>query len=497
MKIMISFPPIPGAKGTPMLGQNRQFQYFHNPSYIYPMVPASAATLLSSKGYEVVWNDCIAQQWSYEQFLDGFKKEKPALIAIETKTPVVKKHWDIIEDLKKLIPECKVIFMGDHVTALPEESMMKSKVDYVITGGDYDFLLLNLSEHLAHKVPLEKGIYYREPRTHLFPVGRGENNDVKNTGPFELNHDLNSLPLIDRELTQWKLYGERLYKGTPFTYTMAGRDCPWAKCKFCSWTTIYPKFRMRSAQNFLQEVGMLIDKYGVREIFDDTGTFPSGNWLEEFCGGMIEKGYNKKLYFSCNFRFDYLTGKRALLMRKAGFRLLKLGLESANPKTLEKIDKGSTVEDIIEGCKTAKSVGLRVHLTMMVGYPWETKEDAMKTFNLAKKLMTSGYADMLQATVVMPYPGTPLYREARENNWFAVDPNDYERFDMSEPVLKTPDMTAQEVMEICDSIYKVFLHPNFIMHHLLKIRSFEDITYLLRGVKPVLGHIRDFMRIRK
>lgn len=485
MKIMISFPPIPGAKGTPMLGQNRQFQYFHNPSYIYPMVPASAATLLSSKGYEVAWDDCIARQWTYEQFLDSFKKEKPSLIAIETKTPVVKKHWDIIEDLKKIIPECKVVLMGDHVTALPEESMKNSKADYVITGGDYDFMLLNLSEHLANKAPLEKGIYYRE------------NGEIKNTGDFELNHDLNSLPFIDRELTQWNLYGEKLYKGTPFTYTMVGRDCSWAKCKFCSWTTIYPKFRTRSAQNFLREVGILINKYGVREIFDDTGTFPSGNWLEEFCNGMIERKYNKKIYFSCNFRFDYLSEKRARLMKKAGFRLLKLGLESANPETLKKIDKGSTVEDIIEGCKIAKAAGLSVHLTMMVGYPWETKEDAMRTFNLAKKLMTGGYADMLQSTVVMPYPGTPLYREAIENDWFTIDPKDYQAFDMSGPVLKTPGMTKEEVMKICDSIYKVFLHPQFIMHHLSKIRSLEDVAYLSRGVKPVLGHIRDFMRIRK
>ena len=49
MKIFISYPPLEG-KGTPLLGQNRQFQWFHNPSFIYPMVAASAATLLASRG---------------------------------------------------------------------------------------------------------------------------------------------------------------------------------------------------------------------------------------------------------------------------------------------------------------------------------------------------------------------------------------------------------------------------------------------------------------
>ena len=60
MKIFVSYPPLEG-KGTPMLGQNRQFQWFHNPSFIYPMVAASTATLLKSEGHDVFWDDGIAE----------------------------------------------------------------------------------------------------------------------------------------------------------------------------------------------------------------------------------------------------------------------------------------------------------------------------------------------------------------------------------------------------------------------------------------------------
>ena len=126
----------------------------------------------------------------------------------------------------------------------------------------------------------------------------------KNTGQFQLNHDLDTLPPVDRELTSWRLYGEPLYRREPFTYTMVGRDCPWAKCTFCSWTTLYPKFRTRTPESLLDEIGMLIDRYGVKEIFDDTGTFPPGAWLERFSKGMIERGYNRKLRISINFRFS-------------------------------------------------------------------------------------------------------------------------------------------------------------------------------------------------
>lgn len=479
MKIMVSYPPLVG-DGTATLGQNRQFQWFHNPSFIYPMVPASAATLMKSKGYDSIYNDSIAEMLSWEQYEKLLLSEKPDVILYETKTPVVRQHWGIVEKVKQLLPETKIVLCGDHVTAMPEETMLNSKVDYAATGGDYDFLLLNIVEHMQGKAALEPGIWYRE------------NGEIKNTGMFELDHDLNALPLIDRELTKWKQYGEKFFKYSPYTYTMVGRDCPWAKCTFCSWTTLFPKFRTRTPESLLAEIDMLVKKYGIREIFDDTGTFPRGEWLKKFCQGMIDRNYKMKLMG--NFRFDYINESIAPLMKKAGFRLLKFGLESANQHTLDRLCKGTKVEDIEKGCKIAKDAGIGVHLTIMVGYPWETRADAMRTYEMAKKLLDKGLADMLQATVVIAYPGTPLYKQAVENDWLRFKPGEWEKFDMTRPVFKFPDMEPADVMKICDDIYKAFMTPKFMLRQVLEIRSFEDFLFLFKAGQSVIGHIMDFKR---
>ena len=72
MKVAISYPPLDESRHA-TLGQNRQFQWFHNPSFIYPMVPAWAATMLSRAGHLVLWNDAIAMRcdaarfWEYIQ----------------------------------------------------------------------------------------------------------------------------------------------------------------------------------------------------------------------------------------------------------------------------------------------------------------------------------------------------------------------------------------------------------------------------------------------
>jgi radical SAM superfamily enzyme YgiQ (UPF0313 family) len=209
---------------------------------------------------------------------------------------------------------------------------------------------------------------------------------------------------------------------------------------------------------------------------------------------MVERGLNEKIYFSCNARFGVLKPEDYRLMKKAGFRMLLFGLESANQETLDRLNKGMTVQDIVDGCRWAREAGLEPHVTIMVGYPWETREDVLATLKFTKMLMEKGWAITLQSTIVMPYPGTKMYEEALENGWFRVDPSDYDRFDMTEPVLKTGDMAAEEVVEVCDSIYKIFLSPKYALRHLSRIRSLRDLEFTARGFLKVLGHVKDFAR---
>ncbi len=478
MKVCIGYPPLESDKGTPLLSQNRQFQWFNRSTYIYPVVPASAATLLKENGYDVIWEDGIAQQIPYEDWIHCC--EDIDILAMETKTPVIKNHWEIVNDIKTRYPELIVVLMGDHVTALPDESMNECSVDYILTGGDYDFLLLNLMDNLSSGVELEPGIWYRN-----------NSNGVVNTGPFELNHDLNTLPFIDRDLSCWKMYSKYNgnYKSLPGTYTMAGRDCWYHKCKFCSWTTLYPKFRVRTPESLLDEVGMLIERYGVKDIMDDTGTFPVGDWLRTFCEGMIERGYNKKVAMHCNMRVNALNREEYQLMGKAGFRFILFGLESANQNTLDRIDKGFKVKDVALACKMAKEAGLDPHLTVMMGYPWESFSDAQHTINLAKDIFKKGWADTLQATIMIPYPGTPLFEWCRDEG--LLNTVDWDRYDMREPIMKC-EMSEDDIKGLTQELYKVFFNFNYVARRIVTIRNVDDLRFIKRGIRSVAGHLSDF-----
>lgn len=497
--VAIGYPPISSAKGTPLLSQNRQFQYFNSPTYIYPMVPAYAASLVKTKGYEVYWVDGIAEKKTYQVWLSDLKKKKPDFLMMESKTPVIKTHWKQISDLKKTLPKMKIILVGDHVTFMPIESFEKSKVDYILKGGDYDFLLLNLLNHIYKGEKLEGGIFWRREDKNIstkaqerFKILKGV--EILSSGPISLKHNLDDLPFVDRDLTKWWLYAYENgnYKYTPATYMYSGRDCWYGRCTFCVWDhTLNPigSYRSFSPERLFTEVKHVVDNYGVKEIFDDAGTMFIGQKLKKFCELLIESGYNKKVKYGCNMRLNALKKDSYDILKKAGFRFILYGMESGNQKTLDRLSKGLKVEQIVEGARLASKAGLEPHITIMLGYPWETLTDTKKTIELAKQCFQKGYFNTMQATIVIPYPGTPLYKECLQNDWLLT--RDYDRFDMREPVMKIP-FSHDILLELEQNLYSSFMNSAYIMRKLLGIRSFHDFKYLFYMGRKLIGHLLDF-----
>jgi radical SAM superfamily enzyme YgiQ (UPF0313 family) len=204
---------------------------------------------------------------------------------------------------------------------------------------------------------------------------------------------------------------------------------------------------------------------------------------------MIERKLNEKVYIGCNMRFGVCTFEDYRLMREAGFRMLLFGLESASQETLDRINKGLTVEEIGESCRLAKEAGLEPHLTIMVGYPWESKEYMWKTFELAKCLFEKGWAYTLQATIVIPYPGTRMFEDCKDEGLLAT--LDWDDYDMRRLVMKC-SLTEGDVKEMTQAMYKLFFNPKYILRRLASIRNLDDLSFIGKGFMRVLGHIKDF-----
>ena len=260
-----------------------------------------------------------------------------------------------------------------------------------------------------------------------------------------------SLRKPDRIFTQAKSYTSGNYKYLPGTHIQSADGCWYGKCSFC--VENKKKYVVRPVESVIYEINEC-KHLGFKEIFDDSGTFPIGSWLDEFCRKM--KG--KPIPISCNMRAVDIDYKA---MKNAGFRMLLFGIESANQRTLDKIHKGVTLEDIKKYVKKASDVGLEPHIACMFGYPWETDEEAKNTLKLVHWLLRKGYAKTAQAS----FYNIPKSEE-RELTVFGGNGHQY---------------------EYVSKIYNVKYSPEFWFNQLKDIKNVDDIKYLWRKIKVGLN----------
>lgn len=459
-RVIFAWPPINTDKGFPTIAQNRQFQYFKDQTSIYPMIASKCATmLLSSKDIDVLWLDAIAERLNDQDFAKIILKMQPTHIVFEASTPVIKRYYEVINGLKMNLPNINIILCGEHATALPDEAKKFSKADHIVVGGDW-----------YNEV-------YRIVTGGRWPI----------TVPY---------PIINREKTRWWLYAYKNgnYKYIPATYIMAAEDC-WHRpgCTFCSWGNYHKGYTLRPVEEVLNEVGFLTES-GFKEIFDDSGTFPPGEWLRKFCKGMIDRGYDKHIAFSCNMRFGVLEKEDFVLMANAGFRMILWGLESASQETLNRLNKKVKLESIYSDLIFAKAAGLQSHLTCMFGFPWESYEDAFRTYNIVKYFLLSNYAFSAQATICIPYPGTKLFEYCKENQLLKSE--DWNDYDMTKAIMKV-NFDEKKLFELRNKVYNLAFHPKFIFNRLKDVRDINDLKYYFRIGRKIYNRFGEFYQIGK
>jgi len=475
VKTVFAYLPFKTDSGFITLSQNRFGKMRGDKELIYPMIPASGVTLWGEEGYDVTYLDSIFESSDDKSFLDKIVKLNPDLLVYEAKTPTIKQSWSTVDELKEAVPDLNIAVCGDHVSVLPLETMENSKIDYVITGGDFDVSMLDLAKHLDSGKDLPKGVYFRE------------NGKVVNTGQYELVKDLDKLPFIDRDIIPWRNYHESWRLHDEFTYMMASRGCPY-KCTFCSWPQMLygSKLRFRGVSNVLDEMQMLVEKHGVKELFFDDDTFTCNRkWMKEFCDGIGERGID--VVWSCNGRVDNVDKDMSGWMGSAGCRLIKFGVESSSQETLDRIQKGYTIEQVRNSFKATRESGIMRHGTVMLGYPWERREDLRNTIEFVKELDV----DTVQFSIPVVYPGTKLFDEAKANGWLRFPEGEWEKYDMSMPSLINPNMDADEITSMCSTAWKeIYFRPGFIYNKITSVRNINDLRLLIRGGFAVLrGHV--------
>ncbi len=324
-------------------------------------------------------------------------------VVIHTSAPTLRGDAALAEALKNQQADVQIGLVGAHAAVLPEETLRASEAIDWVGRKEFDFTCRDVAQGL----PLEQvaGLSFRREGKVIHNPERA------------LIADFDALPSVmdvyARDLTiENYAIG---YLRHPYVSHYTGRGCP-AQCTFCLWpqTVGGHNYRTRSVGNVIDELRYAVAAFPqVKEFFFDDDTLTDNlPRVEELAREIGKLG----ITWSCNAKAN-VPRETLKVMKDNGLRLLLVGYESGNQRILDNIKKGIRVEEAREFTRNCHRLGITVHGTFILGLPGETRETIRETIEFAKALDVFS----LQVSLAAPYPGTELYRQAKENGWLRAE----------------------------------------------------------------------------
>jgi radical SAM superfamily enzyme YgiQ (UPF0313 family) len=331
---------------------------------------------------------------------------------------------NVIESAKRIKKTIATVVGGGIITSAPEHAMQALEyADYGVIG-EGEIICCQLCNALEQQSAITDipGIVYKNGDQYIF------------TGDDARQVDIDSLPFpdykgmgLDKQLqTVPNFVGmceERMVS------MITSRSCPF-RCTFC----FHPSgqtYRQRSLDNVFSEIEFLINEFNVHYISIQDELFGCNRTrLEKFCRKMQQ--YEVKWW--AQFRVSDISRDVLTMLKDANCSTISLGIESADNTVLKSMQKGITIEQSEKALKLTYRSGIGIQGNLIFGDRAETRQTAYNTLEWWKK--HSHY--QLQLSMLVTYPGTPLYEHARAQGIIS-DPVQFIR--QSCPVVKLSTMT--------------------------------------------------------
>jgi len=360
------------------------------------------------------------------------------LLILHTSAPTLRGDAELAEALKSQNPDLQVGLVGAHAAVLPEETLRASEAIDFVGRKEFDFTCRDVA--LGKPLAEIDGLSFRREGKIVHNAERA------------MIESFDELPSV-MDVYARDLEIERYFIGYlkhPYVSHYTGRGCP-AQCTFCLWpqTVGGHKYRAKTPAAVAREMAHAQRLFPqVKEFFFDDDTFtayqPRAREIAKELGKL-------GMTWSCNARanVNYETLKT---MRDNGLRLLLVGYESGVQRILDNIKKGIRIEEAREFTANCKKLGITIHGTFILGLPGETPETIRETIEFAKSLDVFS----IQVSLAAPYPGTELYRQAKENGWFAGDAHLVDELGQQAAALEYDGLSRDEIFRAVERFYKAY-----------------------------------------
>lgn len=448
------------------------------------------AAVCKQYGYDVCVIDAFAEKLTSQQIKNTIAKIQPKVVGFTSFISNGNVIYDLGRWIKNEYPNITVVFGNVHASVYAEAYLKNKCCDIVVHGeGEYTFLkILNVLEKRQKDFSNMPSISYLK-----------DSRFITTSEPVVVE-DLSQLPLPDRDAVKQKLYNIPPISNMPYVgkknsigkHMFTSRGCPFS-CSFC---VVHNKRRQRynSVTNVVNEMEILIKRYSANYIFIMDPIFTSSKKRAiDICKEIKRRRLNFK--WGCEGHVGFIDQELIGEMETAGCNDIAFGIESGVQRLLDNVKKGTRLEKIEEAIKIVKkNTKIKVSGLFILGLPGEAYQDSLQTINFAKRLPL----DMAQFSILVPYPGSPIFFELKEKGEIDTGIRKDETLDVSvwiryspyifdthnEPIWVTRDLTPDILRKLQKKALRNFyLRPKQLYSQLHRLRLSNLWTTILTFLK--------------
>jgi radical SAM superfamily enzyme YgiQ (UPF0313 family) len=312
----------------------------------------------------------IKEKWFREDLLCIKKPDLVLMTSMMT-------YWytgvqETIGVIKDIFPDVPIVLGGIYASLCYEHALNHSGAHRIVTGPGEKHILKVVGECTG------------------FSVNAKFDPDDFDTYPypaFELQRKINYIPL-------------QTSKGCPFS------------CKYCASHFLNPKRMFRNPESVVEEIRRRHEKYKVKDFvfYDDALLVDAEKHAVPMLEGIINAGLTVRFHTPNAVHIREVSRQTARLMFQAGFKTLRLGLETTSYDIRNELDKKVTVTEFVRAVTCLKAAGFdknMIGVYLLAGLPGQQTEFIESSIQSVKQ---TGVTPIL--AYYSPIPKTALWGQA-------------------------------------------------------------------------------------
>lgn len=221
---------------------------------------------------------------------------------------------------------------------------------------------------------------------------------------------LDDIPWPARDLIDIDAYVDtwRRHHGLGSVSLITARGCPF-HCRWCSHAVYGHSHRRRSVTDVADEVEHILATYRPDMVWyaDDVFTIHK-KWFKSYALELQRRGI--RVPFETITREDRLDESIVEALADMGCRRIWVGAESGSQRLLDKMDRSTDAERVIEMVHLLQRHGIEAGMFIMLGYDDERHSDLRETV----RVLSEAAPDTFLTTVSYPIMGTGYHADVKD-----------------------------------------------------------------------------------